>query len=151
VDRTDIVRVFVDVPEREANFVRGVELRLIPEAKSIADIPTEGADLAVLARLGGAIHFRIFDSQGKMLVGTDETRLSGKEQQVDAVKNLLANQWDPPQPSPGGPDNGGVWDKIPGAARQVSPILKAKVLEALATLLGREKVPAGTNARVLIR
>jgi multidrug efflux pump subunit AcrA (membrane-fusion protein) len=151
VDRTDVVRIFIDIPERDANYVHGVDLRLIPSTADPGALPTEGRDLVVLARVHGAIHFRFFGDDGKRLVDTDEGRLADSKPQLAGLKSFLAGLWDRPRPRPTGPDKGGVWDKIPGGAPEISPIDKDKVLTALRAIFGPALVPAGTRATVLAR
>ena len=42
VDRTDIVRIFVDIPEQDANYVRGCDLHLMSSVKDLGELPTSG-------------------------------------------------------------------------------------------------------------
>jgi hypothetical protein len=151
VDRTDIVRVFVDIPERSSNFAHGVELSLIDAPKSLDDLPAKGKALVVLARQSGRLHFRFFDAEGKRVVDAGEDQLSGDGSQLASLKKLLADLWDQPPLVPTGTGRDGVWEKIPGSARQISPIVKDRVLAALVPLFGRDRVPVGTRARVLVQ
>jgi multidrug efflux pump subunit AcrA (membrane-fusion protein) len=130
VDRLDVVRIFVDIPESDANFVRGSDLRLIASPDDISKLPNSGRDLVVVARAKDGLHFRIFDSDGKKLVNTDEHRLAEKGAQVAKLKAMLRDLW---------------------AESRISPIDKDKVLAQLATIFGRDKVPFGTKASVLIQ
>ena len=151
LDRTDIVRVFIDIPERDSNYVHGVDLRLISSAADPSALPKDGRDLVVLARVRGALHFRFFGDDGKRLVDIDEGRLADGKPQLAKLKSLLAGLWDRPRRRPTGPDKGGVWDKIPGGAPEISPIDKDKVLAALRAIFGPAQVPAGSRATVLAR
>jgi hypothetical protein len=151
VDRTDIVRVFVDIPERSANFVQGVDLRLIDAPKGLDELPSEGKALVVLARLDGRLHFRFFDAEGQRVVDAGEDQLSGDAAPLASLKSLIGDLWDQPPLGPTGTSQDGVWEKIPGAARQISPIVKERVLAALVPLFGRDRVPVGTRARVLVQ
>ena len=72
VDRTDIVRIFVDIPEQDANYVHGCELHLMSSVKDLGELPTAGRDLIVVAALRNVLHFRMFDSEGKRSVNSDE-------------------------------------------------------------------------------
>jgi multidrug efflux pump subunit AcrA (membrane-fusion protein) len=130
VDRTDIVRIFVDVPEADANYVRGCDLQLLRSAKGVADLPKAGRDLIVLAPVQGVLHFRIFDSDGKRVVDTDEGRLSDQARQVGSLKSLLRGMWD---------------------ESRLSPLDKDRVVAALASIFGDARVPVGTKATVLVR
>jgi multidrug efflux pump subunit AcrA (membrane-fusion protein) len=130
VDRTDIVRIFIDVPEADANFVHGSDLRLMPQLKDARDMLAEGRDLVIVARVGGALHFRIFDLAGKRVVDTDEKGLTERSDQLAELKSILVGMWDGPR---------------------VSPIDKDRVLAALTALFGAGKVPVGTKATVLVK
>jgi multidrug efflux pump subunit AcrA (membrane-fusion protein) len=130
VDRTDIVRIFIDIPEADANYVRGCDLILMPSVKEVKELPKSGRDLIVLARVGGKVHARIFDSDGQRTVDTDETHLADRTQQVAALKSFLEGKWE---------------------ERPISPIDKEKVVTALTGIFGRDRVPVGTKATVLAR
>jgi hypothetical protein len=130
VDRTDIVRVFVDIPERDADYVQGSDLRLFPDAADVGDLPAAGRELIVVARVKDALHVRIFNSDGDRVVDAGEAELSEKGPQFADLKSLLGGMWDAPR---------------------VSPIDKGKVLASLGGLVGRENVPSGTKGEVLVR
>jgi multidrug efflux pump subunit AcrA (membrane-fusion protein) len=151
VDRTDIVRIFIDIPERDANYVHGVDLRLLPALNDPRELPATGTDLILLAREGGALRFRFFDSDGERIIDTDDRRLTDKGPQLAKLKSLLARMWDRPQARPTEASKGGVWDRVPGGAPLVSPTDKDKVLAALRDIFGADHVPAGTRAKVLAR
>jgi multidrug efflux pump subunit AcrA (membrane-fusion protein) len=130
VDRLDVVRIFVDIPERDANYVNGSELRLVPSAKSLGELPVAGRDLIVLARLGDVLHFRIFGSDGKKAVDTDERHLPGKAPLVEELKSILRPMWPDPR---------------------IFPMDKDKVVAALAEIFGPDRVPVGSKASVLVQ
>jgi multidrug efflux pump subunit AcrA (membrane-fusion protein) len=130
VDRLDVVRIFVDIPERDANFVHGSDLRLMPSVKDVRELPTSGKDLVVLARLGDVLHFRIFDSSGKRPVDADERHLTDKAHQIDKLKSVLKDMWADPR---------------------IFPLDKEKVAVALAAIFGPDRVPVGTKASVLVQ
>jgi multidrug efflux pump subunit AcrA (membrane-fusion protein) len=128
VDRTDVVRVFVDIPEQDANYVHGCDLRLMASLKDVSEMPTSGRDMIILASVKNVLQFRVFDSESKRVVNTDEKLLPEKVAQVAVLKSLLA----------------GLWDD-----HRVSPIDKDKVIAALMPIFGASKVPIGTKASVL--
>jgi multidrug efflux pump subunit AcrA (membrane-fusion protein) len=130
VDRTDIVRIFIDVPEADANYVQGSDLRLMPRLKDAKDMAAEGRDLVVVARVGGVLHFRIFDSAGKRVVDAAENGLPEKSAQLAELKSIVGGMWDDPR---------------------VSPIDKDRVLAALTAIFGPGRVPGGTKATVLVK
>jgi multidrug efflux pump subunit AcrA (membrane-fusion protein) len=151
VDRIDIVRIFVDIPEQDADYVHGVDLRLVNDPSDLRKMPETGRNLVVLARLADKLHFRFFDSEGKRVVDAGEETLRESAEQLPELKGLLKDLWDQPPVGPPRSSGDGVWDKIPGAARQISPIVKGKVLTALSNLFGPERVPTGTKAKVLVQ
>ena len=128
VDRTDIVRVFVDIPEQDANYVHGCDLRLMLSAKDVSQIPTAGRDLIIVAGVGNLLHFRIFDSDGKRVVNTDEKQLAKSGSQMTKLKSLLSKLRKDPR---------------------VSPLDKDEVIKSLASMFGGTYVPNGTKASVL--
>src|SRR5262249_1978834 len=62
----------------------------------------EGKRLVVIARVRDMLHFRIFDSDGKMIVDTDESRLTDRSSQVATLKLLLNDPYSESQLSPMG-------------------------------------------------
>jgi multidrug efflux pump subunit AcrA (membrane-fusion protein) len=130
VDRTDIVRVFVDVPESDANYVHGCDLRLMPSLMDVRELPTTGRDLVVVARRQDKLRFRIFDSSGRRVVDVAESQLGDKGHQLAELKTLLADRWDD--------------DRI-------SPLHKDKIVGVLTTIFGPDRVPVGTKATVLVK
>jgi hypothetical protein len=151
VDRTDIVRIFVDIPERDANYVHGVNLRLIPDAKDVAELPKEGADQIVLARLPGGLRVRCFDSHGRMTLDADESAMAGAGQVLADLKTRLEPLWVPPERPTELTAEGGVWEKVPGGAPHVSPLEKQQVIIVLTRMFGEQRVPNGTRASVLAK
>ena len=74
IDRDSFNRVMAGIGPRLALSVpnklrqgQGLDLRLISSLNDVGDIPTEGKDLVIVAALGQALHFRIFDSDGKQV------------------------------------------------------------------------------------
>jgi multidrug efflux pump subunit AcrA (membrane-fusion protein) len=130
VDRTDIVRIFIDIPEADANYVHGCDLILMGPVKEAKELPISGRDMIVLARVGNVMHFRIFNSEGERAVDIDEKHLADRAPQLTALKSFLD----------------GKWDHLP-----ISPLDKDKVVTALTGIFGREHVPVGTKATVLVR
>src|SRR5262249_23063597 len=120
VDRTDIVRVFVDITERDANYVRGSDLRLLSSVNDARDLPAAGRELVIVARVQNVLHFRIFDSDGKRVVNTDEKQLLDKAPQIAELKSRLSDLWNAPR---------------------ISPIDKDRILSALTPIFGRAQVP----------
>jgi multidrug efflux pump subunit AcrA (membrane-fusion protein) len=130
VDRLDVVRIFADIPEKDADYVHGSDLRLMPSVKDIGELPTAGRDLIVLARVRNVLHVRIFNSDGKRVVDTDEHRLSQKAALVAALESVLRNMWADPR---------------------IFPLDKDRVINALTAIFGPGCVPVGTKASVLVQ
>ena len=128
VDRTDVVRVFVDIPEQDANYVHGCDLRLMSSVKDVSELPTAGKDLIIVARVRNVLHFRIFGSDGKRAVSSDENQLSDKASQIADLKSLLSDLWDD---------------------ARLFPIDKDRVIAVLTSIFGRTHAPIGTKAAVL--
>ena len=59
------------------------DLRLMSSLNDIGGIPTEGKNLVIVAAVNNVLHFRFFDSNGKVAVDTDETRLTEQGQQIE--------------------------------------------------------------------
>ncbi len=85
-----------DTPE--GRWVMGVkqsacDLRLMSSVKDVGDIPKSGKDLIIVADAKNVLHFRMFDSDGKLVVDTDEKRLTGKAGQIEDLRKELAGLW----------------------------------------------------------
>ncbi|MGC8642254.1 MAG: efflux RND transporter periplasmic adaptor subunit, partial [Isosphaeraceae bacterium] len=130
VDRTDVVRIFVDIPEQDANYVRACDLRLLAALKNVSEMPSSGRDLVVLGNQQNVLQIRIFDSNGKRVVSTDEPALTQKQPQIAQLKSLLAGLW---------------------GLDRISPLDKDRVIAILTTIFGADKIPVGTKASVLVQ
>jgi hypothetical protein len=53
---------------------------------TIIECPTKDKNLIIIAAVQNVLHFRIFDTDGKMVVETDENRLPDKTQQIARLK-----------------------------------------------------------------
>ena len=73
----------------------GCGLQLMPSVKDVSDIPTEGKNLIIVAAVDQVLHFRIFDDDGKMVVYTDEMRLTGQTRQIEDFRKQLQSLWPP--------------------------------------------------------
>ena len=77
------------------NPVAGFDLGLMPSLSDVSAIPTEGKNLVIMATVDNKFYFRIFDGAGKMVVDTDETKLTAQTQQIGDLRNQLAGLWPP--------------------------------------------------------
>jgi WD40 repeat protein len=73
----------------------GCDLRLMSSVKDVSAIPTAGKRLVIVAAVDHVLHFRIFDSEGKMVVDTDATQRMAHAQQIEDLREQLANLWPP--------------------------------------------------------
>ena len=62
---------------------------------SMNDMPRDGTSQIFVAHVGQSLHFRIFDSDGRSIVDTDETSLTAKVQQLEDLKRQLQGMWPP--------------------------------------------------------
>jgi hypothetical protein len=58
-------------------------------------IPTAGKSLVILAVVDQRLHFRVFDSDGRVVVDTDEKGLAKQARQIDDLRKLLESLWPP--------------------------------------------------------
>jgi len=82
----------------EGRWVKGdkqspCDLRLMASVKNVNEIPKGGKDLIIVAAVNNVLLFRVFDSDGKMVVDTDEKRLPGQAPQIEELKKQLAGLW----------------------------------------------------------
>ena len=79
-------RAVLALTDGEDNFSWS-EVKLIPSARNISELPIEGKNLVVVALVRKVLHFRVFDFAGSMIVDTDERKVAGRSRETD---NLLA-------------------------------------------------------------
>jgi hypothetical protein len=75
----------------------GFDLRLMSSLNDVSGIPIEGKGLIIVAVVNHVLHFRIFDSDGRMVVDTDEQRLTELAQQIEDLRKQLEDLWPPHQ------------------------------------------------------
>ncbi len=74
------------------------DVRLIPTAKDVRDIPTGCKGVIIVASVDNVLHFRIFDRDGKLVVETNEKRLPEQARQIDQLRKQLEFWRDRPEP-----------------------------------------------------
>ncbi|MBV8266649.1 MAG: tetratricopeptide repeat protein [Planctomycetaceae bacterium] len=72
-----------------ANSADGFDLRLMSSLNDVSGIPTAGKNLIIVAAVDNVLHFRIFDGDGKVVVDTDEKRLTEQARQIEALRMQL--------------------------------------------------------------
>ena len=60
---------------------------------------TAGQNLVVMAAVNHVLHFRIFDGAGKVVVDTDEKRLTEKALEIADLRKQLESLWTPHEPT----------------------------------------------------
>jgi signal peptidase I len=73
----------------------GGDLRLMYPVNSVSSIPTVGKHLVIVASVDDVLHFRTFDGDGKIVVDTDEKRLTNRAQEIEALRKQLERSWPP--------------------------------------------------------
>jgi N-6 DNA Methylase len=71
------------------------DLRLMISLNDVRGIPTSGTNLFVVANVKSVLCFRVFDTKGKVVVDTDEKRLTTQSQPITVLKRQLDNLWPP--------------------------------------------------------
>ena len=74
---------------------KGCDLRLMSSVNDVSGIPTEGKSLIIVAVVNEVLHFRIFDGDGKMVVDTDEKRLTDRPRPIEDLRKQLESLWPP--------------------------------------------------------
>jgi hypothetical protein len=77
----------------KVNNVLGLDLRLMSSLNDESAIPTEGKNLIIVAEVNNVLHFRIFDGDGKVVVDTDEKRLTEQAPQIKDLRKQLESLW----------------------------------------------------------
>ena len=73
----------------------GYDLRLMSSVNDVSGIPTAGQSLIIVAVVDHVLHFRIFDGDGKVVVDTDEKRLTEQAPQIEDLRKRLESLWPP--------------------------------------------------------
>jgi len=106
--------------------LKGCDLRLMSLVKDVGGIPTAAKSLIIVAAVDHVFHFRIFDVDGKVVVDTDEKRLTKQARQIEDLRNQLESLW---------------------PRRELTKIEKDRVIDAATSIVGRVqlKVPYPTR------
>ena len=83
------------VESRKGSILTGFDLRLMSSLNDVSGIPTEGKNLIIVAAVDNVLHFRIFDGDGKVVVDTDEKRLTEQARQIEDLRKQLESLWPP--------------------------------------------------------
>jgi hypothetical protein len=94
----------------------GCEVRLISPVNGVSGIPTEGKNLIIVAAVDHVLHSRIFDSDGRLVVDTDEKRPRGQARQIENLRKQLESLWPP---------------------HELTGVEKGRVITAVTSIVGR--------------
>jgi len=75
------------------------DLRLMPSMKGESTIPIAGEALLIVAVVDHVLHFRMFDGEGKVVVDTDEKKLTKQVRRIEDLRKQLENLWPPQKPT----------------------------------------------------
>jgi len=73
----------------------GCALRLMSSLNDVSGIPTAGESLIIVAAVNNVLHFRLFNGSGKMVVDTDEKKLTKQARLVEDLRKQLESLWPP--------------------------------------------------------
>ena len=77
-------------------FMLGVhDLQLVKSEHDVNVMPRQGKDLIVVGSIDNVLNFRIFDSEGEMVVDTNETKLKEHAPEIAELKKQLEEAWPP--------------------------------------------------------
>ena len=88
VEITQRRRGFLD-PARQAEADKGFDLRLMPSGGDASGLPRKGQNLVVVGERDKVLSFRILDGDGKVVVDTDEKKLTKLPRQIADLKKRL--------------------------------------------------------------
>ncbi len=75
--------------------IRGYDLRLMSALTDTAGIPTAGKSLIIVADVDHMLQLRIFNSDGKVIIDTDEKMLVAQAFLIEMLKKRLESLWPP--------------------------------------------------------
>jgi NADH:ubiquinone oxidoreductase subunit E len=113
----------------------GYDLRLMSSINKVSDVQRDGKNLVLMAMVGQLLHFRIFDRDGKMVVDTDEQKLTAKAKQIEDLKVRLNKLWPPHQLSKG--EKGWILDDVTSIVGHAHSLFVGRTPENLAETVRR--------------
>jgi hypothetical protein len=100
------------------------DLRLMSSVKDVNAIPRAGTRLVIVAAVDHVLYFRIFDSEGKMVVDTDATRWTAQAPQIEDLRKQLAKLW---------------------PSHELTTSEKDRVIDAVTSIVGHTRTPRLNN------
>jgi hypothetical protein len=61
----------------------------------VGDVPISGKSLIIVAAVKNVLHFRVFDGDGRMVVDTEETKLTKQSGPIEVLRKRLEGLWPP--------------------------------------------------------
>jgi len=86
IDESNYYYIKINNEPELSDTVGRYDLRLMSPVNDVKSIPTAGESLIVVAALDNVLHFRIFDGSGKMIVDTDEKKLTQGARLIDDLR-----------------------------------------------------------------
>jgi hypothetical protein len=71
------------------SLLKGFDLQWMPSVDDVHGIPTPDKSQIIVARVKNVLHFRIVDSDGQMIVDTDEAKLTKQPVRIEDLSNRL--------------------------------------------------------------
>ena len=122
----------------------GSDLRWMSSLNDVSGIPTAGKNLIIVADVNNVLHFRIFDGDCKVVVDTDEKRLTEQAPQIkdlrDLRKQLESSLWPPHELTRS--ENGRIITAVTSIVDHIRPIRRALLTESN-TVFGQHYSPKG--------
>lgn len=97
----------------------GFDLKLL-SPENVSALPATGMKLVIIAQISQQLHFRIFDSQRKRVVDTDEASLTTESEAIARLKTQLQPLWTAQELTPA--DKDGVIAAVTSLFGHVLPV-----------------------------
>jgi hypothetical protein len=80
-------------------FVKYLGLRLLPNLGDLGELSEEDRDRAVVARVAGELHLRVFDRDRKLVASASRKTLPERARQFACLEDLIVPLWPPHEPT----------------------------------------------------
>lgn len=84
-----------DFLNKQMKQLEGLELQLISSLNDVTDLPTNGRNLVIVATVNNALHFRLFEADGRQFQDINETRRTDQARQIEELRKQLQSLWPP--------------------------------------------------------
>jgi hypothetical protein len=117
---TERQRYLETTPLISEDWAAGRDLRLMPSLRDAGEIPTRAKDLIIVADVYGVLYFRMFDSDGQIVLDTAEGL------QIEDLQKQLVSLWPP---------------------HELTGVEKRQVITAVLSILGRSRATLQAQLR----